>query len=141
MLMEDPIPTFSFLAQELKKLQLGYLHIIESRVNNNVDCESSESIEFLLETWDIATPVLLAGGYTSENVWDAADTKYAPYEVVFVFGRWFLSNPDLVWRIREGAVLNGYDRGTNYVQGETEEEGYTDYSFAEGFVDGEVRCA
>jgi 2,4-dienoyl-CoA reductase-like NADH-dependent reductase (Old Yellow Enzyme family) len=129
----DPIPTFSYLATELKKLRLGYLHIIESRVNNNVDCESTESIDFLLEIWDNATPVLLAGGYKSENVWEAADGKYGKYEVVFVFGRWFLSNPDLVWRIREGKLLNGYDRGTFYKKGRTEEEGYTDYPFAQEF--------
>ena len=129
----DPIPTFSYLATELKKLSLGYLHIIESRVNNNVDCESTESIDFLLEIWDNATPVLLAGGYTPENVWEAADEKYGKYEVLFVFGRWFISNPDLVWRVREGKALNGYDRGTFYAKGRTEEEGYTDYPFAEGF--------
>jgi 2,4-dienoyl-CoA reductase-like NADH-dependent reductase (Old Yellow Enzyme family) len=39
MLMPDPIPTFSYITAQLKELQLGYLHFIESRVNNNVDCE------------------------------------------------------------------------------------------------------
>lgn len=133
MRMEDPVPTFTYLVQELKKLGLGYLHIIESRVNNNVDCESTESIDFLLDIWGKENPVLLAGGYTPENVWDAADSKYRGFEVVFVFGRYFLSNPDLVYRIREGEQLNGYDRSTFYAQGRTEQEGYTDYPFAQGF--------
>ncbi|KAF3006828.1 hypothetical protein E8E13_010606 [Curvularia kusanoi] len=130
MRMEDPVPTFSYLTSELKKIGLGYLHAIESRVNNNVDCESTESVNFLLDIWGKENPVLLAGGYTSGNVWDAADSKYRDYEVVFVFGRYFLSNPDLVYRIREGRELNGYDRSTFYAQGRTEQEGYTDYPFA-----------
>ncbi|KAJ4354769.1 hypothetical protein N0V95_003542 [Ascochyta clinopodiicola] len=133
MLMSNPVPTFSHLVEELKKLNLVYLHIIESRVNNNIDCESSESIDFLLDIWGKDMPVLLAGGYTPENVWDAADSKYREYKVVFVFGRHFLANPDLVWRIKEGGELNRYDRRTFYAQGKTKEEGYTDYPFAGGF--------
>jgi 2,4-dienoyl-CoA reductase-like NADH-dependent reductase (Old Yellow Enzyme family) len=133
MRMEDPVPTFSFLTQELKKMGLGYLHVIESRVNNNVDCESTESIDFLLDIWGKEKPVLLAGGYTSENVWNAADSKYREFEVVFVFGRYFLSNPDLVHRIRHGLKLNGYDRSTFYTRGKTEQEGYTDYPFSPNF--------
>lgn len=133
MRMTDPIPAFSYLTQVLRELRLCYLHIIESRVNNNVDCESSESIEFLLDVWGRESPVLLAGGYTPRNVWEAADGKYKGFDVVFVFGRHFLSNPDLVWRIRHGAALNRYDRSTFYAQGKTPQEGYTSYPFAERF--------
>lgn len=134
MRMEDPVPTFSYLTEQLKQLGLGYLHIIESRVNNNVDCESTESIEFLLDVWGTKNPVLLAGGYTPDNVWDAADSKYNKFNVVFVFGRYFLSNPDLVYRIRERKDLNAYNRSTFYARGETEEEGYTDYPFDGEFL-------
>ena len=40
------------------------------------------------------------------------------------FGRWFISNPDLVERLRRGAELNAFDRSTFYGGGE---HGYTDY--------------
>lgn len=136
MLMDDPVPTFSYLAEELKKLKLGYLHVIESRVNNNIDCESSEPIDFLLKIWNNVTPVLLAGGYTPENVWAAADDRYETYDIAFVFGRWFLSNPDLVWRIRNKLPLNDYDRSTFYAEGKTPGDGYTDYPFVDGFREG-----
>ncbi|KAJ4991926.1 NADH:flavin oxidoreductase NADH oxidase [Stagonosporopsis vannaccii] len=135
MRMTDPISTFCYLKQTLKELHLGYLHVIESRVNNNVDCESSESINSLLKVWGGESPVLLAGGYTPQNVWEAADSRYKDFDVVFVFGRHFLANPDLVWKIRHGVALNRYDRSTFYAPGMTLEEGYTDYPFAEGFVD------
>lgn len=133
MRMADVEPTFAYLVEKLKKLDIGYLHIIESRVNNNVDCESTESIDFLLECWGTKKPVLLAGGYTPENVWEAADRKYVDNQAVFAFGRHFLANPDLVHRIREGKALNRYQRETFYDKGKTEEEGYTNYHFAEGF--------
>jgi len=133
MRMQSVEPTFGYLVQRLKELDSGYLHVIESRVNNNVDCESTESIEFLLKIWGQAKPVLLAGGYTPENVWEAADQKYGEYQAVFVFGRHFLANPDLVYRIMEEKALNKYRRDTFYAQGSTPEDGYTDYPFAEEF--------
>lgn len=40
------------------------------------------------------------------------------------FGRPFLANPDLVWRLRHGAPLNKDEMATYYSQGA---EGYTDY--------------
>jgi N-ethylmaleimide reductase len=40
------------------------------------------------------------------------------------FGRYFVSNPDLPLRIREGLPLSAYDRGTFYT---FDEHGYTDY--------------
>lgn len=133
MRMVDVKPTFEYLVERLKELGIGYLHIIESRVNNNVDCESTESIEFLLKIWGTERPVFLAGGFTPENVWHAADMEYKEYQAMFVFGRHFLANPDLVWRIREGKTLNQYQRETFYAKGRTEEDRYTDYPFAEGF--------
>jgi NADPH2 dehydrogenase len=134
MRMADPEPTFTYLAHQLKKLGLGYLHIIEARVNNNVDIAASESIEFLLRAWDNATPVLLAGGYTPENAIHAVDNKYSAYDVVVVFGRLFLANPDLPYRIRHGIALNEYDRNTFYAV--QSPKGYADYPFCEGFVPG-----
>lgn len=132
MRMEDPVPTFKYLAEQLKAQGLGYLHIIEGRVNNNVDCESQDSIHFLLETWDNVTPVLIAGGNTPENVFEAADVKYGNWDVVFVFGRHFLANPDLPYRIKNGLPLNKYDRSTFYAVAEP--KGYADYPFSEKFL-------
>ena len=134
MLMSDPIPTFSHLAAQLKELQIGYLHIIESRVDNNVDCESTQSIDFLLNIWDNVTPVLIAGGYTPDNVFEAADEKYGASDVVFVFGRHFVSNPDLPYRLRNGLELNKYDRSTFYTPESL--QGYIDYPFSKGFQPG-----
>jgi N-ethylmaleimide reductase len=42
------------------------------------------------------------------------------------FGRYFISNPDLVKRIKENLPLNAYDRDTFYGG---DARGYTDYPF------------
>ncbi|PSN73636.1 NADH:flavin oxidoreductase/NADH oxidase [Corynespora cassiicola Philippines] len=131
MCMQDPVPQFSYLVSKLKELNLGYLHIIESRVINNIDREKSEGIEFLLDIWGKKSPVLVAGGYTPENCFTAVDEEYKEYEVVVVFGRHFISNPDLVYRIKNDVPLNKYDRATFYEAGTA--RGYIDYPFSDGF--------
>ncbi|KAJ6133109.1 hypothetical protein N7471_008324 [Penicillium samsonianum] len=67
MRMADPVPQFSYLIEELKGLKLGYLHVIESRVNNNVDVEKTEGIEFALDIWGQTLPVLVAGGFDAHS--------------------------------------------------------------------------
>ncbi|CAI4956678.1 CFC_HP_G0068190.mRNA.1.CDS.1 [Saccharomyces cerevisiae] len=48
------------------------------------------------------------------------------------YGRFFISNPDLVYRLEEGLPLNKYDRSTFYTMSA---EGYTDYPTYEEAVD------
>ncbi|KAK3378783.1 hypothetical protein B0T24DRAFT_513679, partial [Lasiosphaeria ovina] len=48
--------------------------------------------------------------------------------VVAVFGRYFLANPDLVFRVREGVELAGYDKTTFYKR--QSPDGYVDYPFS-----------
>lgn len=49
-----------------------------------------------------------------------------------LFGRWFISNPDLVRRLREGLPLAEYDRSRFYGPFEDAERGYVDYPEFEG---------
>ncbi|KAL4814261.1 hypothetical protein BDW67DRAFT_192252 [Aspergillus spinulosporus] len=131
MKMADPVPQFSYLAMKLKELKLAYLHVIESRVINNIDCDKTEGIEFLLEVWGKTSPVLVAGGYNPAN----AETAFAEYkmnDIAVVFGRHFIANPDLPFRIREGLPLNKYDRDSFYAF--MQAAGYTDYPFSKEFL-------
>ncbi len=43
---------------------------------------------------------------------------------MIAFGKLFISNPDLVERLKAGAPLNGFDKATFYGGGA---KGYTDY--------------
>lgn len=127
MKMKDPVPQFSHLVQELKKQKLAYLHIIESRVINSVDCDKVEGIEPFLHIWDNVSPVLVAGGFSPESAKHAVDVEYAGYDTAVVFGRHFIANPDLPLRIEKGLKLNKYDRSTFYAP--MQKEGYLDYPF------------
>ncbi|KAL4911441.1 hypothetical protein BDW74DRAFT_184776 [Aspergillus multicolor] len=131
MKMADPVPQFSYITEKLKEMGLAYLHVIESRVINNVDCEKTEGIEFMLVIWGKTSPVLVAGGYNDKNC-HAAFEEYKGNDVAVVFGRHFISNPDLPFRIKEGIPLNKYDRASFYAM--MQEQGYIDYPFSEEFL-------
>ncbi|WYZ35895.1 hypothetical protein EsH8_X_000542 [Colletotrichum jinshuiense] len=130
MRMTNPIPQFTHVARELKKLRLAYLHLVEGRVDGNADTESLNSIQFMIDTWDNESPVLIAGGFNPKNARLAVE-DHGNTEVAIVFGRWFISNPDLPFRIEKDIPLTPYERSTFYAE---TEEGYTDYTFSDEFI-------
>ena len=127
MRMTDPIPQFSHLITGLKELKLAYLHLVESRISGNADVESTEKVDFALQIWARTSPVLLAGGFQPESAKRAME-EYPNNDIMVVFGRHFISNPDLPFRLREGLPLTPYDRDTFYVP--ESPKGYIDYPFS-----------
>jgi NADPH2 dehydrogenase len=134
MLMDDPDPTFRYVVEQLRSLGLGYLHLIEARISGNIECArgGQRSVDWLVRLWDNASPVLLAGGFTPESARKAVDATYAGQDVVIVFGRAFISNPDLVYRIRERIELVKHDRAVFYTPKLA--KGYIDYPFSPQFA-------
>ena len=65
--------------------------------------------------------IVANGGFEPESAAAAIDQGDAD---AISFGRYFISNPDLPWRIREELPLASYDRDTFYT---FEAKGYTDY--------------
>ncbi|ESZ94379.1 NADPH dehydrogenase [Sclerotinia borealis F-4128] len=131
MKMEDPIPQFTYITQELKKLNLAYLHLVEARINGNTDCEQVEKVDFLIDIWAGTSPILLAGGFTAKSAQTIVE-EYKGKDIVIVFGRFFITNPDLPFRVKEGIDFVPYDRNFFYNKGE--ENGYTNYAFSKEFV-------
>jgi NADPH2 dehydrogenase len=131
MRMADPVPQFSYLAEELKKLNLAYLHVVESRINGNVDTEATEKVDFLVDIWGKTSPVLIAGGFKPASAKRAVDEEYKSKDIAIVFGRYFISTPDLVFRIKEGIELTPYNREKFY--NKTEQDGYTTWAFSKEF--------
>lgn len=66
---------------------------------------------------------LAAGAFNRDNAAPKVDSDAAD---AVVFGRWFISNPDLPKRLAEGLPLNPYDRNSFYGGSE---KGYVDYPF------------
>ena len=131
MKMADPIPQFSYLVEGLKELKLVYLHLVESRVSGNADIETTEKVDPLLKIWGKTSPVLLAGGFQPDSAKRAVEKEYAGYDVLIVFGRHFIANPDLPFRIEKGIKLTRYNRDTFYKTGSP--DGYIDYPFSEEY--------
>lgn len=131
MKMEDPLPTFTYLANGLKDLKLAYLHVVESRIDGNADVEPTQKINFLVDIWDKTSPIFAAGGFKPDSAKRAVDEEYTDKDMAIVFGRYFISNPDLAYRIKENVPLAPYNRDTFYKAKST--EGYTDYPFSKGF--------
>lgn len=96
MRMADPVPQFSHLVKELKQWDLAYIHLVESRIAGNLDTDHTEKLDPFIDIWGNHGPILLAGGFTPSSARKAVDEDYPDKQVVVVFGRYFISNPDLV---------------------------------------------
>ncbi|TKA81108.1 hypothetical protein B0A49_00403 [Cryomyces minteri] len=129
--MEDPVPQFSHVIKGLKEMKLAYLHVVESRISGNADIESTERVDFAIDIWGKTSPVLVAGGFRPDSAKRAVDEEYKDKDVAIVFGRYFISNPDLPYRIQKGIELNQYNRDTFY--NARSKTGYIDYDFSKEF--------
>ncbi|CAI7612360.1 unnamed protein product [Penicillium manginii] len=112
----------------------SYVHMVEPRFDEVLDEDAKiGSLATDKPSLDVFRPTLKKGGiaflaagnFNAENagpklVTDGADAV--------VFGRWFIANPDLPRRLKEGLPLNPYDRTTFY-GADPAEKGYTDYAF------------
>ena len=120
----DPQATFGYVAKELNRYGLAYLHIIEPRINNSTLVEEGlEPVAATTLRQVFTGKIIAAGGFepdTAEAIVVKGDAD------LVAFGRHFIANPDLPLRIQNGLPLNPYDRATFYGGGE---RGYVDYPF------------
>ena len=128
MKVADPVTQFGHLVKELKELKLAYLHLVESRVSGNADYEATEKVDPFMKIWGKTSPVLLAGGFRPDSAKRAVEEEYTGQDVMIAFGRDFLANPDLPFRIEKGLELTKHDRSTFY--NAKSPDGYIDYPFS-----------
>jgi N-ethylmaleimide reductase len=116
----NPQALFSYVIEQLAPFGLAYLHIIEGETGG---ARTPEGKPFDYESlhrgykgvW------MVNNGYSRElAIQVIADGKAE----LIAFGRPFISNPDFVRRLREGAPLNELRADKIYGGGA---EGYTDY--------------
>ncbi|MFG1431830.1 alkene reductase [Xanthobacter sp. V2C-8] len=115
----NPQPLFNYVAEELEKRGLVYVHVVEGATGGPRDVAPGFSFDELRKrysgTW------MVNNGY---------DLKLATQVVaegkadLVAFGRPFIANPDLVERLRRDAPWNELDRDTLYGGGA---KGYLDY--------------
>ncbi|KAJ7097540.1 hypothetical protein C8R44DRAFT_811591 [Mycena epipterygia] len=136
--MQDPIPTFAYLVSQLvnRHPEFAYIHVIEPRI----DATTLRDLVPAGWTNDIFRDIwvspqsnrrfISAGGYTRDLAVEFADKK----DDIIVFGRPFISNPDLPDRLLHDIPLNAYDRTRFYGPATTDPKGFTDYPFVNGSV-------
>lgn len=130
MRMEDPIPQFTDVINKASHLNLAFLDLVESRVSGSVDVDGNDRLDFAYKLWN--SPLLIAGGYEAEGARQLVDSEHPDKDIVVMFGRYFISNPDLVYRIKEGIALSAYDRNTFYVH--MSAIGYLDYPYSKEYL-------
>lgn len=124
----DRRTTFSYLAQELNRFGLSYLHSMEP-----LDVDPPEKVViqpvYPLFRSTFRGTLITNGGYNKAR----GEAVLASGKADLVsFGALFIANPDLPRRFAEGAMLNTPDFTTFYGRGvEGLERGYTDYPFLE----------
>lgn len=127
--MEDPASQFTDIIERLNPLKLAYVHLVESRIAGAQDVEAGGPLDFAIRARE--GPILVAGGYKPETAQKLVDEDYPDRDVLVMFGRYFISTPDLPFRVQNGLELTKYDRASFYTPGST--IGYTDYPFSTEF--------
>jgi N-ethylmaleimide reductase len=122
----NPDVTFGYVAEQLNRFDLAYLHVVEPRIvgaEAPVDGKPPVAAAQLREIFK--GTILAAGGFEPEEAAEIVDKGSAD---LVAFGRHFAANPDLPKRIELGLPLNAYDRNTFWGG---DQRGYSDYPFYE----------
>ncbi|WP_109127133.1 alkene reductase [Dyella sp. C11] len=110
------------LTQELSKLGLLYLHVLDHSAMDNYMGAPPVPAAFKLQLRVAFQGLfILAGGFDRASAEEALRAGHAD---LIAFARPFLANPDLVERMRTNAALNALDTATLYSPGP---KGYIDY--------------
>ncbi|MGO9135338.1 MAG: alkene reductase [Methylovirgula sp.] len=114
----DPEKIFFHLAEGLSRRGLSYLHAVEGSTGGPRD---ERPFDYLGLRKLFSGAYMANNGYTLELAIEALKENRAD---LIAFGRPFISNPDLVERLRRNAPLNPLDQATLYGG---DAKGYTDY--------------
>lgn len=101
------------------------------RVAGLFDTAQTESIYEFVDVWNGTSPVIISGGHTPESAQQLVNIQHQYKDVLVGFGRPFISNPDLPFRIEKGLPLAKYNRDLFYEV--LQPNGYIDYPFSKEF--------
>ncbi|MGO4717772.1 alkene reductase [Stenotrophomonas indicatrix] len=116
--VSDPQPQYDYIVDQLSALGIVYLHVVEGATGGPRDVAPFD-FDGLRRRFN--------GTYLANNGYDLqlASARVSEGQADLVaFGRPFISNPDLVERLKRGAALAALNPATLYGGGA---EGYTDY--------------
>lgn len=129
----NPAALFDASMDLLAQKQVGCVHLIGLEVSGAGDSKSAQQGDvpdvLAIARARYAGPLMAAGGYDRAS---AEQTLAEGRADLIAFGRPFISNPDLVERMRQGLPLAEWNRRSFYTPGP---EGYIDYPVAASVTD------
>jgi len=106
------------LVEELNSIGLAYIHVVDH--SSMGAPEVSPELKAKIRA-NFKGKYILSGGYDAARANTDLDAQKGD---LVAFGRPFISNPDLVQKLKSGTALTAPDFSTFYTPGE---KGYTDY--------------
>jgi len=137
----EPQPLFEHVVRGLARYDMSYVHIIEGATGGARDHQQGEQPFNYVA---LKQAYQSAGGHAAWMLNNGYDLALAEQAIargdadLIAFGRPFISNPDLVERLRQGAPLAELDKTTLYGGGE---HGYIDYPSLAGLDDASSSAA
>ena len=113
-----PQAVFGYLVEALNKRGIAFIHFIEGATGGPRDVPG---FDYAWARQTFKGTYIANNGYDRQMALDAIETSKAD---AVAFGRLFISNPDLVERLKRNAALNQPNPSTFYTPGPV---GYTDY--------------
>jgi N-ethylmaleimide reductase len=120
---DDPVGTYTFLIDELNKLDFAFVELMKMNPYFPPPAHYPTDDEVEMYGKKIKQLVIANTGYNKASAEAELEKGIAK---VISFGTLFLANPDLPQRFEQDAQLNEPDRATMFGDGE---QGYTDYPF------------
>ncbi|KXB31226.1 alkene reductase, partial [Dechloromonas denitrificans] len=99
----DPQALFNYVVEQLAPLGLAYLHVIEGETGGERTPATAKPFDYAALKQRFAGAWMLNNGYNRAMAQAAVNDGQAD---LIAFGRPFISNPDLVRRLREDAPWN-----------------------------------
>lgn len=130
--MSDPMPQSIYLIQQLRSLKLSYLHLVEPYAA----CYTSDTValygdsnDVLIRMWGKTSPVILNHGFDATSACKAIEKYMGIVDIAVAMGAPFISNPDLIYRIKKGILLMPPDRSKSHSV--IDPDGYITYPFSD----------
>lgn len=123
---QDPLGMFTAQLETAQETGVGYVHVIRPEVTGDLDVETPfEHADVVGLARKVYSGVIIAAGQYSR---ETAEKELADGRAdIVAFGRPFVSNPDLIARMKAGTPLTPLIRDLLYVPGK---QGYIDYPSA-----------
>lgn len=118
----QPLKTYGYITEKLNDFGLAYLHLSEMMSAEERSQKNNDSIVPYYRNIYQGN-LISCGGHTLQSAVDMLDRNLAD---MIAFGKPYISNPDLVYRMKNNLPLNPYDKDTFYHGGK---KGYVDYPF------------